>query len=543
MNKGTERHMSEFLKSNVKGKARLIEMHVKNLGVIEDASLLFSAGMTALTGETGAGKTLIVTALQLLTGQRADSSLIGPFADEARVDALFTIGEDEAVISRVVPKNGRSRAYINGSISTISSLSEITENLIEIHGQHGHTSIEKPSEQRKALDRFAKIDLNRMHDLRKHKNDLENTLSETLGRKNFQQDLDFLRFQEREISAARIEGPDEEERLKESEIILADANGNQFLSQKISETLNADGAIIEELGNLLQEVRGKRSLQNFEQRITELAEMITDLSSEARNFAESIDVDPQSLEEVQERRAVLQSIRRKYGETLQNVLDKQEDFLQQISDLENADTLSQEIREKLETVNKDLAVEEDLIATKRKKAAPKVASEIEGYLHELSLPKGKVEFKVSGVAGENIDIYVSLNSGQKLLQLKKVASGGELARTTLAARLVLSTEPETLVFDEVDSGIGGQTALEVGKCLKKLSVDRQVLVVTHLAQVASFADTHIKVTKNDGSDLPSIEIQSLNNDKRVIEISRMLSGSPDSENAQKHAIELLENAK
>ena len=534
--------MSEVARTTSSKDTRLLEMHVSNLGVIENASLIFSSGMTALTGETGAGKTLIVTALQLLTGQRADSGLIGPFGDEARVDARYIIGDDEIVISRAVPRDGRSRAYINGSISTVSSLQEITENLIEIHGQHGHTSLEKTAEQRKALDKYAKIDLTNLKALRKAREELKGALLETLGHENFEKELELLRFQENEIAQTQIESPEEEERLKESEILLANATGNQYLSMKISETLKADSPLIDEIGKLLQETRGNPSLEGFERELTELIQIITDISSNARNFSESIDVDPQRLDEIQQRIALLQDIRRKYGETLQVVLEKQKQFAEQIQILENADQMAQEIQEQLQKVEKDLAAEEEKIETLRKKAAPKIAREIELYLHELSIPDGKVEFHIDGVAGEQVEIKVSLNHGQELQPLRKVASGGELARTTLAARLVLSTEPETLIFDEVDAGIGGQTALEVGNCLKELSTDRQVLVVTHLAQVASYADTQIQVVKEENEGRPSITVRTLDKDQRVVEISRMLSGSPDSENAQKHANELLENA-
>ena len=535
--------MAEVAEPTPSKEAQLLEMHVSNLGVIEEASIVFSSGMTALTGETGAGKTLIVTALQLLTGQRADSGVIGPFGDEARVDARYVIGDDEIVISRAVPRDGRSRAYINGSISTVSSLQELTENLIEIHGQHGHTSLEKSAEQRKALDRYARIDLTKLNALRKEKGDLENALLKTLGHENFQQELDFLRFQESEISQTQIESPEEEERLKESENLLANATDNQYLSMKISETLKADGLLIEEIGKLLQEVKGNESLESFQHQLTELIQIITEISSAARNFSESIDVDPQRLEEVQQRIALLQDIRRKYGETLQAVLEKQQQFAEQILTFENAGQMSQEIQEKLQKVETELVEEEKVIESLRKKAAPVIAKEIELYLRELSIPEGKVEFLIDGPAGEQVEINVSLNRGQELQPLSRVASGGELARTTLAARLVLSTEPETLIFDEVDAGIGGQTALEVGKCLKKLSTDRQVLVVTHLAQVASYADTQVKVTKTENERLPSITVQTLDKEQRVVEISRMLSGSPDSENAQKHATELLENTR
>ena len=378
--------------------------------------------------------------------------------------------------------------------------------------------------------------------LRKTREELKGALLETLGNENFEKELELLRFQENEIAQTQIESPKEEERLKESEILLANATGNQYLSMKISETLKADSPLIDEIGKLLQETKGNPSLEGFERELTELIQIITDISSNARNFSESIDVDPQRLDEIQQRIALLQDIRRKYGETLQVVLEKQKQFAEQIQILENADQMAQEIQEQLQKVEKDLAVEEEKIETLRKKAAPKIAREIELYLHELSIPDGKVEFHIDGVAGEQVEIKVALNHGQELQPLRKVASGGELARTTLAARLVLSTEPETLIFDEVDAGIGGQTALEVGNCLKELSADRQVLVVTHLAQVASYADTQIQVVKEENEGRPSITVRTLDKDQRVVEISRMLSGSPDSENAQKHANELLENA-
>ena len=237
----------------------------------------------------------------------------------------------------------------------------------------------------------------------------------------------------------------------------------------MSETLKADSPLIDEIGHVAGDTRIVS--RGFESELTELIQIITDISSNAKLFRVNR-VDPQRLDEIQQRIALLQDIRRKYGETLQVVLEKQKQFAEQIQILENADQMAQEIQEQLQKVETDLAAEEEQIETLRKKAAHKIAREIELYLHELSIPDGKVEFHIDGVAGEQVEIKVSLNHGQELQPLRKVASGGELARTTLAARLVLSTEPETLIFDEVDAGIGGQTALEVGNCLKELSADK-----------------------------------------------------------------------
>ncbi|HJM99714.1 MAG TPA: hypothetical protein QF850_05610, partial [Acidimicrobiales bacterium] len=232
--------------------------------------------------------------------------------------------------------------------------------------------------------------------------------------------------------------------------------------------------------------------------------------------------------------------RRKYGETIEAVLAKQQELQERIKVIEGAEERAENIRMEIEKISDELKKEETKIAKARKKAAPKISQEIETFLQQLSLPNANVEFSVEGAAGEDVQLLVSLNRGQALQPIQKAASGGELSRTMLALRLVLSAEPATIVFDEVDAGIGGETAHSIGSSLKKLASERQILVVTHLAQVAASADTQIRVTKTDGNQRVGIEVEILDDEQRVIEISRMLSGSPDSENARKHAKELLE---
>jgi len=518
----------------------LLELQVTNLGVIERTSVLFGPGMTVITGETGAGKTLIVTALQLLTGQRAESSVVGPFGKEAKVEARYLLGEEETIITRIVPKEGRSRAYIDGAMATVTALAEVTSALIEIHGQHGHTALGTAKEQRNALDAYGLIDLSELTELRMKEKKLHQELLEVTGNSSDNTDLDYLQFQEKEIADAGIENVEEEERLKEVEKLLADATGNQLAALRISEGLSTGGRIVEELSTLIHELKNREALSDLEERINEVLESMALISTESRNVAELIDTSPERLVEVQERRSQLTDLRRKYGETIEAVLAKQQELQERIKVIEGAEERAENIRMEIEKISDELKKEETKIAKARKKAAPKISKEIETFLQQLSLPNANVEFSVEGAAGEDVQLLVSLNRGQALQPIQKAASGGELSRTMLALRLVLSAEPATIVFDEVDAGIGGGTAHSIGSSLKKLASERQILVVTHLAQVAASADTQIRVTKTDGNQRVGIEVEILDDEQRVVEISRMLSGSPDSENARKHAKELLE---
>ncbi|MED5265693.1 MAG: DNA repair protein RecN, partial [Actinomycetota bacterium] len=296
---------------------------------------------------------------------------------------------------------------------------------------------------------------------------------------------------------------------------------------------------IEEITEVLREISSRESLQELEREIVELIETSTEVSATARNIAESIDSNPEKLSEVQQRRTLLTGLRKKYGKTLDDVLQYRDHLHQKIETIENSAERVKETEEQLSALRKEQDLEEQRIFKERSKAAPKLSSEILRNLVGLSLPHAHIEFSIEGSSGENVELLIALNKGSGVQPLSKIASGGELSRTMLALRLVLSADPATAVFDEVDAGIGGEVALSVGAALKKLSEDRQVFVVTHLAQVAAYADTHIGVTKTETGTGVSVEIAELDDDHRVIEISRMLSGSPESKNAQQHALELI----
>ena len=523
-----------------KSRNQLLELAVKNLGVIEEASIVFGEGMTAITGETGAGKTLLVTALQLLSGGRSDSSLVGIFGEEATVEGRFICNEDEVILRRIIPKEGRSRAYLNGELSTVGLLQEFSASIVEIHGQHGYSGLSQRDNQRKALDTFASIDTTQLESFRAKENSL-NAILEELGGVGAGRgkELELYKFQAAEIDEAEIIDSSEDDRLRSEELLLGDVAGNRESAMRVTQVLGSNSRFIDELTDLLREISGRDSLKELEETINELLNTASGVASNARGIAESIESDPEKLSQVQQRRSLLTGLRRKYGETLDQVLLYRSELQQKIDSIEGSDERIKETEELLSKLRDEMAAEEQKIYQERKKAAPKLSTKILDNLVGLSLPHAVIEFSIDGKSGENVELLISLNKGSNLQPLSKIASGGELSRTMLALRLVLSVDPATAIFDEVDAGIGGEVALSVGKALKDLSNDRQVLVVTHLAQVAAYADTHIGVTKSETNEGVDVEVVTLDDTQRVTEISRMLSGSPDSKNAQKHAVELI----
>jgi len=535
-------HMTSSAAS-IKGKSQLLELAVSNLGVVESVSVLFGSGMTAITGETGAGKTLLVTALELLTGGRSDSLLVGPHGEEAIVEGRFLYKGDEVTLSRVIPRTGRARSYLDGRISTVGAIQEAAGAMVEIHGQHGHTGLVGMAQQRKALDSFANIDLSNLEKLRQEEQKFLSEFEEHGGSSDDRtKELDLYTFQANEIDEAEILDLSEDERLREEELLLGDASGNQEIADLIAEALGSDGRLDSELSDILRRIHGRESLQDLERKVTGVLHDVTAIASDARNLAEAIDASPERLTQVQYRRTLLTGLRRKYGETLEMVIAHRDSIQKKIDQIEGSKERIQKIEQQLTELQQEILAEEEKVGTARRSAAPKLANGICLHMRKLALPNAEIEITVGSGSGQEVELLVSLNKGMPLQPLSKIASGGELARTMLSLRLILSNDPSTAIFDEVDAGIGGQVALAVGAALGDLAAERQVLVVTHLAQVAAFADTHILVTKTETDQGVEVGVGQLDTDERVIEISRMLSGSPESESAQRHAKELLSAA-
>jgi DNA repair protein RecN (Recombination protein N) len=548
----------------------ILELAVRDLGVIAELRLVLGPGMTALTGETGAGKTLVVDAIELLVGGRADPVLVRTGADEAWVEGRFVraadgvgdgaVGDgatdagDEVVLARAVPRSGRSRAYIDGRLATAGELAAIGAELVDLHGQHAHQSLLHTAAQRDALDRFGGIDLGPLQAARR---DIGAILDELAGMGGDERararELDLLRYQVSEIDAAAIAGPDEDVALERLEDELADATAHREAASGAVMTLSGDGAgdapeptasAADAMGAALALLAGRAPFVDAEARLRALAAELSDVAGELRAAGEAIDEDPERLDQVRGRRQLLHDLRRKYGETLADVLAEGDRLRARLAELEDHERRAVELDARLTAARAAEAEAAAKVATARKSSAPLLAAEVQAHLAELALPKARVEVVVGGDdPGDDVELRLAANPGTPPLPLAKVASGGELARTMLALRLVLSAAPPTLVFDEVDAGIGGAAAVAVGRSLARLAQQpHQVLVVTHLPQVAAYADAQVRVAKQSDESTTVARASVLDHPERVIELSRMLSGQPDSDVARVHAAELLATA-
>jgi len=523
----------------------LIELRVRDLGVIESVALDLGPGMTALTGETGAGKTLLVDALELLVGGRADPSLVRPGADEALVEGRFTVDDDEVILARAVPAHGRSRAWIDGRMAPVSALAELGTRLLELHGQHSQQSLLDAPAQRRALDGFAGIDLGPLTAARAARRALLVEL-EALGgddRARARQ-ADLLRYQLSEIDAAALDDPDEDDALAQEEDRLAAATAHREAAATALAALDSgDGsgrAVIDLLGSARAALDGRTPLSELAGRLASLQADASDTASELRRVVETWDDDPERLEEVRTRRQMLRELSRKYGEGPAGILGFAEEARRLLAELDRAEERAGELATELEAADSELSKAEKAVATARRKAAPELARAVEGRLRTLAMPHARIEVNVDGPdPGDDVTFLLGANPGEPVLPLAKVASGGELARAMLALRLVLTDAPPTMVFDEVDAGVGGEAAQAVGGALAEVAGRHQVLVVTHLAQVAACARQQLGVRKDVTGGRTVAVAAVLQGEDRVVELARMLSGRPGSATARRHAEELL----
>jgi len=518
----------------------LSELHIENLGVIEKLDLSIGEGLVALTGETGAGKTMLVEAIDLLVGGRADASVVRTGCEEARVEGRFVTDENEVILCRVVPITGRSRAYINGRLATVAQLAEYGADLVDLHGQHAHQSLLGASAQRLALDHFCGVDLEPLRNARAQLTEVEALLA-TLGgdERARAREIDLLRFQVKEIADAGLRSANEDEDLSRSEDVLADAVAHREALYASASALQDDDGASDVVGRSIAAISHRETFVLFVERLKNLQAEIDDVAREMRDVAESIEEDPAKLEEVRQRRHLLVDLRRKYGESLSEVIAYGDESGLRLNELESFEARAATLDAERAAAMQQLRAAEKVVGEARRAAAPKLAKAVQLHLRTLAMAHAVVEVSVGDDPGDEVTFLLAANPGSPPLPLTKVASGGELARTMLALRLVLTQGPSTLVFDEVDAGIGGEAAVAVAGALAQLGHRHQVLVVTHLAQVAAAAHRQIRVSKTVKSKQTFAEASELADQDRVGEIARMLSGGMAEEAALNYASELL----
>ena len=522
----------------------LVELHVRDLGVIESATVQPGEAMTALTGETGAGKTLLVEALELLLGGRADPELVRPGAREALVEGRFVVGDDEVILARAVPASGRSRAWVDGHMAPLTRLAEIGRGLVDLHGQHAQQTLLDAGAQRRALDAFGRVDLGELRSARARRRTVEEELASLGGDERARaREVDLLRYQIDEIDQACIVGADEDEMLAEEEDRLSELAAHLDAAAGALAALDAEEGAVDRIGGARAALDARRPLEAFAARLAVLQAEAADVASELRRAVESWEDDPERLADVRVRRQLLRDLGRKYGEGPGAIMAFAEDARVRLAALESLETRGTALEAERDAAIAVEAAAAAAVGAARRRAAPRLATAVEERLRALAMPQARVEVTVGDDdPGDDVAFLLGANAGEGVLPLAKVASGGELARAMLALRLVLTAAPATIVFDEVDAGVGGEAAVAVGRALAELAGRHQVLVVTHLAQVAAFADRQLGVRKELRGDRTSAAVMPLEGDERVVELARMLSGRPNSATARRHAEELLAGA-
>ena len=559
-------------------KSSLEEISIRSLGVIESSNIEFKPGLTVLTGETGAGKTMVLTALGLVLGSKSDSDLVRQGQERAIVTGRFSVPKDLAtqivdaggdvedesvVISRTVSTAGKSRVLVGGVVSSTAAVSSFASSLVEIHAQSSSSKLTRPGVARELLDRFAAIDLttyqqtfDAYQQMMRRIDKLKDQLS--------QADRQIAELSELADEFSKLNPKSGE--LLEIEDEIAKLGSVELLNQAVSTVLNLFENEDLSAINLLQQIRkglesvnGKdKQLDAITERYTENLLNLQDISSELTSYLTDLEADPNRFEKLQQRKAALNSLLKRYGKgsdkeaAYEQLLVDGKNARERIADLSGGDQRIAELQKEADLLFKQLQDAGIAISQLRKGAAAKLSAKVTEEIKALSMPNAS--FVVEQIVGDSkniksftpngideISILFSAHSGGTPLPLNKVASGGELSRVMLALEVVIAeAEPiGTYIFDEVDAGVGGKAAIEVGRRLSKLSKSAQVIVITHLAQVAAWADNHLVVRKSENGSVTQSDVNEVTAKDRKIEIARMLSGQEDSQTAQEHAGELL----
>ncbi len=519
----------------------LDELVVRNLGIIDEARVEPGPGMTVVTGETGTGKTLLLGALRLLVGGTARVEVIGPHGDEARVEGRFVIGDEELAVARRVAK-GRSRAYLDGAIATAAAVEERLGGAVEIVGQHDQLMLTTSSELRRLLDRFVDADV--VANYHRAWNELlaVRGMVDAVGgdRRSLERELDLISYQVEEIHAAGFNPGDDG--------VLDSAVSRLRHVEELAEHLGLARSAIEtadeSLGAAIGELRRAGHLAPDLMPLVEAAETVavqlSELGSEARTQHEGLEADPAQLAELEQRAAVLADLRRKYGATLEEVLAFAEQAAGRRDQLTELLDGAAELETRFQDAVRGVDAAGEALRAARFRGAEQVAVAAMEHLRDLGFDDPLVEFDIqasepTAAGADRITLLFASDRRLTLAPVSRVASGGELSRLVLSLRLAAgATDARTVAFDEVDAGVGGSTALELGRKLAALATERQVLCVTHLPQVAAFADTHLVVERTG----TAASVRVVEGEDRLEELSRMLSGLPDSELAKDHAEEL-----
>ncbi len=552
----------------------LEKLSIRNVAVIDSIDIDFRDGMTVLTGETGAGKSIIIDSINMILGERTNKELVRYGKTSAGVQAVFSandeskkflldnfieIDEEQIIITRQVNNEGKSIAKVNGVMVTLSMLRELTSYLINIHGQHDNQALLSPKKHINFLDAFAHNksllqeyvkNRNELLELKKRADNLQCDEQEKLRR------IDLLEYQIKEITdAALINNEDED--LKEQRQIYENA---EKITQGIDEAYanlyeNTDfPSAYDSLSVALKALEGikdyDKSLESAYEGLSSAMYSIEDISHDISHFGKGIEYDENILNDIEERLDLISKLKRKYGESIEQINEFAKKAQKELDDIITSDEKLEEINAKIQSKTSDLKnIGIDLRET-RKKAADVLSADIEKALHELNIDKAHMSIAIEETDDffengmDRVEFMISTNPGEPLKPLVSIASGGELSRVMLAIKSILASADnvDTLIFDEIDTGVSGEAALKIAHKLKEIGKLKQVICITHLPQLTAYADNHYLITKNTDGEMASTSLKYLDEEERVMELARIIDGGEITQSAYNHAKELLLNS-
>lgn len=557
----------------------LQSLYLENIALIEKLGIELFPGFNVLTGETGAGKSIIIDAVNFVLGERTSRDLIRNGAARAKVEAVFSLNEGDAafaaldalgieydgnelILSRELSAAGRNACRVNGTLVPVASLKSVSDTLVDIHGQHEHQALLDAENHISYLDAYChaeslpiieKIDaiVSRRNELMLKRN------SGFSSEREREREMDMLRYQIEEIASANLEAG-EEERLNAGKTVLLNAERIRTALETAHMALSGaeEGSALSAIDTARRSMRDIAALnKDYEalgDKIEELYYAAEDISFVLRDTSENVESDMQRLEEIEQRLKLISDLKRKYGRTVEDVIDFGKDAGTKLNELENAEALAAELDAKLDKLKAEYNVAADELSKVRRAAGDRLKRNVLNELKDLGMAKAMFDVALSDASGgeprkggrETAEFMLSANPGEPLKPLEKVASGGELSRIMLCFKSIFADNDRvpTLIFDEIDTGISGRTAAVVGEKMLGIAKKHQVICVTHLAQIAALADAHLMVRKYDDGKNTFVETRQLNEEEKVQRIAQMMDGESDSPSALTHARELIARA-
>lgn len=557
----------------------LQSLYLENIALIEKLGIELFPGFNVLTGETGAGKSIIIDAVNFVLGERTSRDLIRNGAARAKVEAVFGLNEGDAafaaldalgieydgnelILSRELSAAGRNACRVNGTLVPVASLKSVSDTLVDIHGQHEHQALLDAENHISYLDAYChaeslpiieKIDaiVSRRNELMLKRN------SGFSSEREREREMDMLRYQIEEIASANLEAG-EEERLNAEKTVLLNAERIRTALETAHMALSGaeEGSALSAIDTARRSMRDIAALnKDYEalgDKIEELYYAAEDISFVLRDTSENVESDMQRLEEIEQRLKLISDLKRKYGRTVEDVIDFGKDAETKLNELENAEALAAELDAKLDKLKAEYNVAADELSKVRRAAGDRLKRDVLNELKDLGMAKAMFDVALSDASGgeprkggrEMAEFMLSANPGEPLKPLEKVASGGELSRIMLCFKSIFADNDRvpTLIFDEIDTGISGRTAAVVGEKMLGIAKKHQVICVTHLAQIAALADAHLMVRKYDDGKNTFVETRQLNEEEKVQRIAQMMDGESDSPSALTHARELIARA-